>query len=323
MLALFRWLFGYVRFTYKNGFVEEFLNDCYKEGIELRDVKASQQFLTASCNLKYYKRLHKIALAHSGVTKINKKVGLPFILLPLKGRWGYFVGMLSFVIIISFLSSFVWRIDIVGNERVSDTTILAYLSNNSLHEGAMWSGVNRDELSWKMMGEFEDFSWVHINKIGTTAVVEVNERRLAPTPDFDKLEGKNVMRRELSVSVSRQQNNIVPIDKNSYYKINFFCLNIPLYFNKDSVEQNQKCEKRLSFNDVTLPIGLTRYDELFYTSSPVILNDGELKNLAKQRLSYMERDELDGFDIVNVVEHYDLTDESCVATFSYIIRRKQ
>ena len=323
MLSLFRWLFGYVSFTYKFGFVEEFLSHCHEDGIELRNIRAEGDCITAQCNLNNYKRLHKIVRCHGGRTRIISKHGLPFVLLPLKNRWGYFVGILCFVIIISFLSSFVWNINIIGNERVSDATVLAYLENNNLHCGTMWSSVDRDTLSWQMLSEFDEFSWVHINKVGTTAIVEINERRLAPMPDNDKLQGKNVMRKELSVNVSRQQNNITVKEIKSYYQLNFFFINIPLYFSRAGGEQMQKSEHKLIINDVVLPIGITRYDEYFYTSKPKILSDDEVKALAKRRLSYQERDEFDGFEIVNVVEHYDLTEENCIATFSYIIRRKQ
>lgn len=322
MIHLFRWLFGYVSFSFKKGFVEDFLSDCFKQGIELRSIERTDDEITAVCNLKNYKKLHSIAFQHGGVVKIIRKRGLPFILLPLKKRTGFFVGMVCFCAIISFLNAFIWNVEIVGNETISDTTIMAYLENNNLKCGSMWSSVDRKKLSWEMMSEFDEFSWVHINKFGTTAQIEVNEVRRSPEADNDKLQGKDVFRKELSVTVSREQRDVSVKNVKSYYELNFFTADIPLYIKRQTGEETQKSCKKLKIKDIELPIGYTKYDERFFSSVPRTLNDDELKQLAGKRLSYQERDEFDGFEIVNKTEDYQLDESKCVASFSYIIRRK-
>lgn len=96
MIYLFGWLLGYVEFSFKNGFAEDFLTDYFNRKIGLHDVKKSGDFITAACASRVYGRLHRIALAHGGKIKIIKKRGLPFLLLPLKNRFGFFCrnGML-------------------------------------------------------------------------------------------------------------------------------------------------------------------------------------------------------------------------------------
>ena len=322
MIRLFRWIFGYVRFYFKNGFTEDFLSQCFKEGIELRQIKAADDYITAECNLKNYKKLHKIAHNSGGITRVIDKRGLPFILLPLKNRYGFFAGVLCFCAIISFLNAFIWNVEITGNDSVSDRAIMTYLENNNLKQGVMWSSVDREKLSWDMMSEFEDFSWVHINKIGTTARIEVNEVRQAPEADNDKLEGKDVFRKELTVTVNRQQAQVKLKDTKSYYRLNFFTADIPLYFNKKIGDVSQKSQKMLNVKDTQLPIGYTKCEEVFYSSVTRELSDSELKALAKKRMEYKQQQELDGFEIVNKTEDYQLDETKCTATFSYIIRRK-
>lgn len=322
MIYLFRWLFGYVRFSFKNGFVEDFLSDCFSQGLELRNIESSGEYITACCNLKNYKKLHTIAYHHGGVVKIIKKKGLPFVLLPLKKRTGFFVGIVCFCAIISFLNAFIWNVEIVGNETISDTTIMAYLENNNLKCGSMWSSVDKEKLSWNMMSEFDEFSWVHINKFGTTAQIEVNEVRSSPQADNDKLQGKDVFRKELSVTVNREQKDIAVKDIKRYYNLNFFTADIPLYIKRQKGEETQKSTEKLKIKGIELPIGYTEYDERFFSSAPHTLDDDELKALAQKRLSYQERDEFGGFEIVNKTEDYQLDESKCVATFSYIIRRK-
>ncbi|MCM1115238.1 MAG: sporulation protein YqfD [Clostridium sp.] len=322
MIYIFRWLFGFVSFTFKKGFREDFLTDCFACGIELRDIETMEDCLTASCNLKSYKKLHRIARRHGGVLKIIKKRGLPFLLLPLKNRLGFFVGMAAFCLIISLLGSFVWNIEIVGNNKISDTTVLAFLENNNLKKGAMWNSFDRDELAWDMLSSFEDFSWVHINKIGTTARIEINETTDAPEPDTDKLQGTNIFRRELKATINREQNSIISKDVKLYHSIKFFSATIPLSFNRPIGDVSSESTVYLKIKDIELPIGYTEYQEQFLSSVSQTLTDDELKDLAKRRLEAQERTEFDGFEIVNKTESYNVEAESCTAIFTYVIRRK-
>lgn len=231
--------------------------------------------------------------------------------------------MICFCAIISFLNAFIWNVEIVGNSRVSDTAILSYLENNNFKTGVMWGSVDRTDLCWRMMSDFEDFSWVHINKFGTTARIEVNEtRRQDADADEEKLQGIGVFRRELSTTVSREQKDIAIKEIKEYYKLNFFTAEIPLYFKRQTGEQSYESYKALKIKDVELPIGYTKSEERFFKTTPKTLSDEELKALAKKRLGYLEQKEFDGFEIVNQTEHYELAEDKCTISCSYIIRRK-
>ena len=316
-------MFGYVRFSFTGGFAENFLTECFSDGIELRDISISDEGFIAYCNLKTYKKLHRYAFRHGGKVRIIKKSGLPFILLPLKNRIGFFIGMLAFVVIISFLSCFVWNVEVVGNDRISETSILSYLENHNLKSGVMWSSVERDSLCWDMMSEFEDISWVHINKIGTTARVEINETRLADKDgDEDKLRGINVFRKELEVVAYREQKNVTVKEIKTYKRLHFFSADIPLYLKKETGEFSQQSEKYLTIKNTVLPIGITEYEERFLSSTSKTMTDDELLALAKRKLSYQETEEFDGFEIINKTESHKIDEDKCVITSSYIVKRK-
>lgn len=323
MIGLFRWMFGYVYFAFTGGFAENFLTDCFGDGIELRNISKNENGFNAYCNLKTYKKLHRYAFHHGGRVSVIKKYGLPFILLPLKNRIGFFAGMLAFVIIISFLGGFVWNVEIVGNSRISDTAISAYLENHNLKRGVMWSSISRDNLCWDMMSEFEDISWVHINKIGTTARVEINESKLADKDgDEDKLKGINVFRKELQAVAYREQKDMSVKYRKVYRKLKFFTADIPLYLKKETGDISQYSEQYLTIKDVTLPIGITESEECFLKSTPKTLNDDELLSLAKRKMAFLEEKEFDGFEIINKTESHKTDADKCVINTSYIIRRK-
>lgn len=323
MIRLFRWLAGYVSFSFTGGFAEDFLTGCFSDGIGIRNVSLSENGFTAQCAAKTYKKLHRYAYRHGGRVRVIKKKGLPFILLPLKNRTGFFAGMLAFVVIISFLSGFVWNVEIAGNNRISETAITAYLDNHNLKTGVMWSSVDRESLCWDMMSEFEDIAWVHINKIGTTARVEINETKLADTEgDGDMLRGMDVFRKELQVVAYREQKNMTVKERKVYRKISFFTAEIPLYFNRKTGDISNQSKSFLTVKDTVLPIGVTEYEECFLSSSPKSLTDGELLALAEKKLSFQEEKEFDGFEIINKTESHEIDGDKCVMSCSYIVRRK-
>ena len=70
LIRLFRWLFGYVKFSYTGGFREDFINDCYGQGIHLKNIRVKNDELTAEAKIKTYKTLHRIAFSHGGRVKI-------------------------------------------------------------------------------------------------------------------------------------------------------------------------------------------------------------------------------------------------------------
>ena len=104
--------------------------------------------------------------------------------------------------------------------------------------------------------------------------------------------------------------------------MNFFTAEIPLYFKRQTGEQSYESYKALKIKDVELPIGYTKSEERFFKTTPKTLSDEELKELAKKRLGYLEQKEFDGFEIVNQTEHYELAEDKCTISCSYIIRRK-
>lgn len=323
MIGLFRWMFGYVRFVFTGGFAENFLTECFADGIELRNVKQIENGFAAYCNVKVYKKLHHYAFRHGGRVKIIKKSGLPFVLLPLKNRVGFFVGALAFIIIVSFLSCFVWNVELVGNDRISDTAMEAYLENHNFKSGVMWSSVDRDLLSWDIMSEFDDISWVHINKTGTTARVEINETRLADKDgDAEKLMGINVMRKELQTVAYREQKDMTVRDRKTYKRIKFFFADIPLYFDMQQGDISNQSEHYLTIRDTVLPIGIIETEESFLSSTPKMLSDEELIALAEKKLAFSEEKELDGFEIINKAQEQEMDDDKCVITASYIVKRK-
>lgn len=180
MISIIRWLLGYIIFVFENGFTEGFINDCYENNINLKDISQRQNGISAKTDIKTYFQLHRIAYRHGGKIKAVKRKGLPFLLLPLKNRWGFFFGIIFSVFLISFMGGYIWNITVVGNNRVTDAGIVDYLAQNGFKTGARWSSTDKENLEFGVMAEFPQVSWISINKLGSLALVEINETRDRP-----------------------------------------------------------------------------------------------------------------------------------------------
>lgn len=183
LIKFINWFFGYVVFTFSGGFTDGFINRCYAEKINIKNIICENGTVTARCSINAYKRLHKIALRSGGRVKIVKKHGLPFILHPLKGRWGIFCGMLFLVLFVSFMSGFIWNITVVGNNTLETSKIVDYLAQNGFKTGVRWSDTDKENLEFSVMADFDDIAWISINRFGCLAQVEIRET--TPKPQIE------------------------------------------------------------------------------------------------------------------------------------------
>ncbi len=200
---------------------------------------------------------------------------------------------------------------------------MSYIENGRLKRGAMWGGIDRSKLEWDMMSDFEDIAWVHINKIGTTAKIEINETTQKPEDaNESRLKGEKVFRKELQTVAYRQQSKINIVNKKEYKKLIFFFAEIPLYFKIQSGDIEEIQTKTLKVKGKTLPIGTITKTETFLTPAPYDLTDGELKALAEKKLSFLEQKELDGCEIINKSPKFNIDGDKCTVTCAYVVREE-
>ncbi len=180
MVRLLKWLLGYVSFKFINGFPQGFLNDCYSEKFNIQNVRIKDGALYAECPSGLYPHLRAVAKKNGGRLKIIKKHGLIFILSKIKNRWGIFVGAVVGIIFLSFISGFVWNIEIVGNSKLSEAELRSFAADYGFYEGAYWRSIDKGQVEDMLLASYEDIAWAHINRDGTSARLEINEGVLKP-----------------------------------------------------------------------------------------------------------------------------------------------
>lgn len=127
----------------------------------------------------YYKNAvvsacEELGLKPSEISVMN--MGLPFIMLRYKFRLGMILGTLASVAIIIYSTFFVWKIDIVGNVRLSGTQIIQMLEKHGFYEGTFLPDVDLKRIETAIMAENNDVAFISIYMKGTNAKIQVNER---------------------------------------------------------------------------------------------------------------------------------------------------
>lgn len=186
MTRLYWYLRGYVQFVFTGGFAEDFINALGELGITLPGLQRQGSDLRGVCSVGTYMQLHKAARQAGGRVRITARRGLPFFLRRLRGRWGLPMGAVAFALVLCVLSGFIWDVQVVGNNRVGTGTLETYLAQNGVAVGKPWQGTARSLLNYRLLRDFPDLAWAHINKVGATARLEVAERVDTPKTKSDR-----------------------------------------------------------------------------------------------------------------------------------------
>lgn len=148
--------------------------------LNIINVRRTDNGLTAECSPEEYASIADTARKCGGRTRIVKKSGVAFLLSKMQNRMGLSVGIVLGIAVFSLLSGFVWDVRVTGNETLTSSQISDFLAEQGLRPGVHWKSVDKDVCESLVMAEFDEVAWVHINRLGTCAQVEINETEPKP-----------------------------------------------------------------------------------------------------------------------------------------------
>ena len=137
LLNIIRFAEGYVRIRIKGDGAERFLNMCAKNKISVWNIKRSQKDLLVNLKIKDYKKIRILrrTFKFPPSFKIHKKYGLPFIISSYKKRKGIAVGILLSILILYFLSGYIWDVKVEGNENIPSQNIITACEELGIKKG--------------------------------------------------------------------------------------------------------------------------------------------------------------------------------------------
>lgn len=178
---IIRFVKGYVVICAEGHFCERFLNICMRRGIYLSDVRRlGEERIRACISIAAFREIREIAGKTKTHVTITARYGLPFVLHRYRKRKAVFVGITLFLGILWYLTGHIMGIDIVGNERIPTSELLAGLSEFGVYQGADVDDIDSISVKNRMMTKFDDIAWIGVSVKGSRVFVEIKERLDTP-----------------------------------------------------------------------------------------------------------------------------------------------
>ncbi len=181
ILKLWNYIRGYVIIIVKGYFLEKFINICTRRQILLWDIKVrGSGVMTLKVSINGFRMLRPIARKTNCSVRIVQKKGLPFVFSRYRRRKAFVAGAVLFVLLLYVLTSFIWSVEITGNEKIETGVILERLAENGVKVGKLKYNIDTDKVANSMMLAIDELRWISITIKGTKVKVQVAERVLPP-----------------------------------------------------------------------------------------------------------------------------------------------
>lgn len=170
-----QYLFGYIDFEVGGAETETFMSAAMHANVDLWNVRkldaCTLRCRSRAINSKVIREL--CAQTGNSFTLICSK-GFPVAARRYKNRFGFVAGVILFLALISYLSSFVWRIEISGDyTAVQRAQILAILQQNGCDIGVSVASQDEQALKYAIM-RGTTVGGVTVNFRGTVALIDVD-----------------------------------------------------------------------------------------------------------------------------------------------------
>lgn len=176
LLRLWNYIRGYVIIFVEGYFLEKFVNICTRRQIFLWDIKKKKNSaMSMKISIKGFKMLRPIAKKTGCRVKILRKRGIPFILYRYKRRKTFILGAVLFVFLFYFMTSFVWTVEVIGNEKLTSNYILDKVASVGVRPGVFKYRINPHEVANSLMLDVDELSWVSVVIKGTKVKINVAE----------------------------------------------------------------------------------------------------------------------------------------------------
>lgn len=156
---------------------ERILNYCAENGIEFWNASPCRDFSITFC---VHASDVDSLLAQSGKNGLDVKLiseaGGRKLMLGAKRRAVFLLAFVFCVSLAAVSSLFLWRIEISGNDKLSDAEILRKLSECGVDYGAYWPALSSDEIRSRIVAEMPEIAWLSLNVRSSKAEILVHER---------------------------------------------------------------------------------------------------------------------------------------------------
>lgn len=184
VIRLWNYFRGYVIIKVEGLMLEKLINDAINNNIYLWDIeRVDYTTLVARVGLNGFKRLIQSIERFGCRVNVVKEKGLPFFVSRLKNRKMMVVGFIAFFCIIFFLTSFIWTVEVIGEDKNINDKVIAYLKKYDIKPGIKKSNIDIKMIKDQLIYDINDISYTRAEIIGTKLIIEVKKRDIK-NPDI-------------------------------------------------------------------------------------------------------------------------------------------
>ncbi|MDD4171728.1 MAG: sporulation protein YqfD [Syntrophomonas sp.] len=169
---------GFISLRLRGANQEKIINLVLARGIYIWDIKKRDDCIYLKVRNSGYEAFKTIAAEQNFEIELLKRQGLPFYKKIMKRRMGLFGGAALFIITLYIMSSFVWFIQVSGNDKVDRNKILMTAAHHGIYVGANKWNFSRIEVEEAMLREINEISYIECDIRGVKANIKVVEKIL-------------------------------------------------------------------------------------------------------------------------------------------------
>ena len=183
------------------------LDRCTAEQIDFWGAYPEDDFTITFCTrLGNAEKILSFSDRCSCETEVMEKCGAPIALKRLKKIYALWVFPVILILLLVASSFFIWKIEITGNDKISDIEILNALEDSGVYIGSYWPKFTSDNIRSRVLVKIPELKWISVSVFGSRAVVEVRERTDIP----------EVLDEDEAIKIIAEQSGI--IDKMNVYR---------------------------------------------------------------------------------------------------------
>lgn len=196
LLRLIKYFRGYVEVALWGYAPERFLNLCSNHDILIWDLYQKGDVYYFKVSVPAFRNLKPLLRKSGTHIKIGRKNGIPFFFFRYRKRKILFASIFACMVILYVLSRFIWKININGNDSVTDDSMLQFLEEKNSAYGTHISDIDCTKLEEEIRSCFDSIIWTSVKREGTTLTVDVQENLVAGANQSDKTPAKEFQDQE-------------------------------------------------------------------------------------------------------------------------------
>jgi len=204
-----RFVRGFLVIKIDGDYMERFFNMCRMHEIDLWEIKKEQNICMYEAYAADFLKMPPLLKKTGTKAHVVKKKGLPFYFPFIKKRIIFFAGVLLCLIMLNYVTKYVWAIEYVGNLQVSNDELSDFLEQESIHYGMKKSSINCEEKEKKLRETFQNVTWTSIYFEGTKLYIEIKENEKSEPVQFET-KGTDIVANEAGTITSIVTRNGVP-----------------------------------------------------------------------------------------------------------------